>query len=1462
MKHRILASLLVVIMVFTSAMPVVAADVNEVETYSETESEEAVSETGTEVIAETEVAAETETEAATEMETEPQIEKRSKPETEEEAVEETKGMSERNPRTETSITSISLEEIEEKDYIIGIHTYRDVLRNTKLVVTYEEGEVENVEYDDYWRFSDSRGNHFSAERSSGGWLGDGLSSESDEILVYCYNQSDVEPTTLLVAPRVVIRDDLEHLDENETKTPSPNNGQYQYFWFTPNETAEYYDAESGREVDFYIVEDDGSLTLTEEVLIEDQYYIVGISVYYYDTGIRLKARLGIQSLELSMVDDAYRVVELFDTDEYGYKVAQNVWVDIEYADGESERLRANEYSDRYGASISYELQEVDEDTYEFSAWLGAVRNSSEIPVTKLADLDIMPLSEDVLANITLTEDWSYYSFIPVDTANYVWIMEDDVSNVQMEMYHSSRTDVGQSWGDTSVITQELQEGETYYLRVKRYWADDAPSIATTILFTKATMVENIQLREIDSSKDYIRGLHTPQDVLQNIEVVVTYQNGSASQILGYNRDRGVFQDSYANKFSVEVEDQNMNWVATWDRLSVTSAAIIVYSSLDYDMRDSLEFDTRQIVAGDLATLSENVRTPLYATDGNTQYFWFTPTKTAEYYDSESGAWVNFYTIQDDGGFLSVEGELTQGKTYIVETQPHFYDDVNVRRIRLTDRKVVSEIALRIPENYNPLEIFEANIDRIAENVQIMITYNDSSENTATIQAHSPWDNYGNYFYYDLQIEAENQYIFSVWLYRGEDIRASISIPVQSLNAVTSVNDSTQITLNQEWGYYSFTPEETGVYHWQMTDAIYYVEMELYNSEGLVYRTWDSNGIIQELIANQTYYLRIRFNTGESETDEVTSTLSFTKVKAVESISLIEIDNTVAYTAGLQSYRDVLQNTRLIVTYEDGETETLEYSGNWHYANSSLGYRFYFEYDEERLRVGENYLSVYLNDNISADLTITAQRADDEDLVFGRLTEGVQQIIRAADGNTQYFWFTPEQNEHYYDYDVSYLYVRFYTLDNEGNWTTVDGALVANENYIAVVNNILDYNEEELFIMLKAHIQIKINETVLVGHDKNYNFTQQNTILNLTFTPEEDFEYVIESHGLETDTWIGLYVEEDGELEELAYDDDGGDGLNFRLSYPLQAGVTYIYRIRLYDDAGSFRVTLNGVPHTHTYSSSVVTRQATCGAAGASYRDCTQCGHRVTQTIPATGRHQFTREVIVKAATCGTAGSKRMDCATCGTRGATSAIPATGRHTYGAYVTTKEATAVVTGTRVRTCTTTGCNHKDTATTAKLAGYVKFNFSGTLPLKVKQSTTAVKVTMEKGDSITSWKSSNTKIVTVSRTGKITGKKAGTATVTVTLKSGVSKSFKVKVTKAAVKTKSIKLNMKKVTLKKGKKATLAVALSPITTREKVRFSTSNKKVATVSSKGVIQARRKGKATITVRVGTRKATCKVTVK
>lgn len=131
--------------------------------------------------------------------------------------------------------------------------------------------------------------------------------------------------------------------------------------------------------------------------------------------------------------------------------------------------------------------------------------------------------------------------------------------------------------------------------------------------------------------------------------------------------------------------------------------------------------------------------------------------------------------------------------------------------------------------------------------------------------------------------------------------------------------------------------------------------------------------------------------------------------------------------------------------------------------------------------------------------------------------------------------------------------------------------------------------------------------------------------------------------------------------------------------------------------------------------------------------------------------------------------------------------------------------------------------------------------------------IKVTKTKVTGKVTFKSSNKKVATVNSKGVITGKKAGKAVITVKV-GKYTKKLTVKVKKP-----SFKLAKSSVKLKKGKKTTIRVKAAPVS---KVTYKTSNKKVATVNSKGVVTAKKKGTAKITVKCNGITRTFKVTVK
>lgn len=134
---------------------------------------------------------------------------------------------------------------------------------------------------------------------------------------------------------------------------------------------------------------------------------------------------------------------------------------------------------------------------------------------------------------------------------------------------------------------------------------------------------------------------------------------------------------------------------------------------------------------------------------------------------------------------------------------------------------------------------------------------------------------------------------------------------------------------------------------------------------------------------------------------------------------------------------------------------------------------------------------------------------------------------------------------------------------------------------------------------------------------------------------------------------------------------------------------------------------------------------------------------------------------------------------------------------------------------------------------------------------------------------YRSGNSKVVSVNAKGQITAKKKGTATVSVKTTDGTNIVVYYRVTVKQLVT-SVKLNKKAISLKakgktKQKTYTLKATVSKDANNKKVKWTTSNKKVAVVNSKGKVTAKKKGTCYISVTStdGSRKsAKCKVTVK
>lgn len=211
------------------------------------------------------------------------------------------------------------------------------------------------------------------------------------------------------------------------------------------------------------------------------------------------------------------------------------------------------------------------------------------------------------------------------------------------------------------------------------------------------------------------------------------------------------------------------------------------------------------------------------------------------------------------------------------------------------------------------------------------------------------------------------------------------------------------------------------------------------------------------------------------------------------------------------------------------------------------------------------------------------------------------------------------------------------------------------------------------------------------------------------------------------------------------------------------------------------------------------------------------------------------------------------------------VPAQG-HKWSEWAVKTEATVFAAKQQKRTCSS--CKKEEVRESGKKLSPTITVPASSLKMKVKQKTTAFKITgMANGDYVKSVTSSNKKVLKVSKvksSGKLTltaQKKTGKATLTIKLASGLTKKIKVTVQKKDIKTAKISGLDKRLTLVKGKKVTLKPIITPITSMQKVTYKSSDTKVATVNSKGVVRAKKVGQTIITVKSGSKKVEVRVNV-
>lgn len=455
--------------------------------------------------------------------------------------------------------------------------------------------------------------------------------------------------------------------------------------------------------------------------------------------------------------------------------------------------------------------------------------------------------------------------------------------------------------------------------------------------------------------------------------------------------------------------------------------------------------------------------------------------------------------------------------------------------------------------------------------------------------------------------------------------------------------------------------------------------------------------------------------------------------------------------------------------------------------------------------------------------VTSVTADAREYVIYKTMDNIESIKKVAAILPKQVWATAESGKK----------IR---VSVKGEWeiNEADKCFVNSADPSGLPENITDKNH----LLDEVKVPYKISDDYYDSYNTLYISPQK-------VKEGENIELGVYRTNISTDTSqiYKLTAKEDGTYSAVKkYDSSESPEFDKEASDASVYSATHIYKksgVTL-DDAGEYISVY--------YSSSSQSRIYVC---------------RATKTLEVEHTHTWDEGKITTASTCTKKGTKTFTCTVCGkTRNQEVSVVA---HKFTTWKTTTAATALAPAKQTHKCST--CGKTETRNYGnKLKPSIKVNISSIL-LKTRQKTTLLRVSgLAKGDSIVSWKSSNTNIAKVygRSNGTCTiqaGTRSGKAIITIALRSGLKKNITVTVQKTTVKTTKITGVATSLKLKRNQKATLKPVLQPLTSGEKITYKSSNTKIAIVNSKGQITARSKGTATITVTSGRKSVRCKVIV-
>ena len=885
---------------------------------------------------------------------------------------------------------------------------------------------------------------------------------------------------------------------------------------------------------------------------------------------------------------------------------------------------------------------------------------------------------------------------------------------------------------------------------------------------------------------------------------------------------------------------------------------------------------------------------------------FTPEEDG-YYRIKTTKWRNYVDTcvtlfdsdgneidnDDDGGednnFLLLS-KLEAGQTYTYEIRTYNSGESTIPFYLHFDKVTmyaVSDMQLVLRENVKAENV--SVLTSLEAAYQLKVTYkkDDTSDETADEQKEAVYeirgdggylkDEYGNTirFSHPVKSTVDDDFEYTLKVEAAGNTY-NLKVPVKGLKSFTEMQEGTEYTIPTGSATYCFTPSEDGEYICSYEAAIpdevgimvirpRYYDGE-YRSEDLGEYEEGRNAFSLHLEKGKTYAVVANGWQNDSENDKFCIKKAAKELNGLKLVSAPDKTTCMPFETEIVS----LKGLKVTASYKDGTTEEIAY-GQKDSSGRSIKLNHINWLDGKTCRVFVSF-GRYVT---SFDLT-PASWDDLESLA----TAEKKTLTDLVSGDFVMLKYVPESTG-------------LYTFNVIGGF--VYGAILSEDSENVRTSYSSCYLEEGVtyYIRIKAEaseVQISVNSGNCVWEiveRTEATCEKAGKLVEKCKTHEDEEERVTElpALGHEWSDWTVTKEATCGEAgEQERHCTRAGCEKSETEEIPATGQHSYEWitdkeatcgatgsRHQQCSVCGAEGTTETILTLGHSFGDWKVTKEATCTEEGKQERTCTREGCEVKETgIIAKLAHNY-EWVTDKDATCGAAGSKHQECTVCKETGKTETIPATGKHSMGAWKVTKAATAVAAGVKERTCKVCG-GAKERVSIAKLKATLTLNvpINRTLPMKMRQTFQAKASGLAKGDKVVSWRSSNRRVAAVSGNGRIVAQRiAGNAVITVKLASGKTARFTVKVQRTDVATTAITVTNKAtrrrltgtVNLKLRKNLALGVSLTPLTSTQRVTYATSNSRIASVNSRGVVTARRVGTVTITVKSGRKIARIRVKV-